>query len=223
MRLISQISPGVTSTTDEYATGLEALNAMLDSWRNEHLMCYATQDESFDLVANQRSYTIGSGGDFNTNRPVRIDGAYIQEGGYSYGMFQLNPDEYAAIQAKTAASDWPTHFYYAPDMQSGHVWVYPVPSAAYEIHLLTWTPMQSFATKDETAYLAPGWQRALAYNLAIEISPEFEKQPSPLVMKIASEAKAWVKRVNQTPLKMYTELPLLVNSYGRGNIIAGTP
>lgn len=212
MRLISQISPGVTSTTDEYATGLEALNVMLDSWRNERLMCYALQDETFDLVVGQSSYTVGSGGDFNTNRPVRIEQAYVVDSSnVSYDVTILTAEEYATIGLKNSAATFPTYLYYAPDMQSGHVWVYPVPQAAYEMHCLTWTPMQSFTTKDTTAYLAPGWQRAIAYNLALEIAPEFEKQPSPLVMKIATESKAWVKRVNMQPLKMYSEIPALIN------------
>lgn len=212
MRLISQISPGVTPTTDEYTTGLEALNVMLDSWRNEKLMCYAMQDENFTLVAGQQSYTVGSGGDFNTNRPVRIEQAYVVDNaGVSYDVTILTPQEYAAIGLKTSQATYPTYLYYAPDLQTGHIWVYPVPSAAYAMHCLTWTPMQAFATKDETAYFAPGWRRALAYNLAIELAPEYEKDPSPLVMKIANESKAWVKRVNHVPIKMYTELGALIN------------
>lgn len=212
MRLIAQISPGVTSTTSEYATGLEALNAMLDSWRNERLMVWSILDEPLTLVSGQSSYTVGSGGDLNTNRPVRIESAYlVDSGNVSYQVNILNAEEYAAIALKSSTSTLPNYIYYDPDMASGHLWVYPVPSAAYTLHVLTWTPMQSFTTKETTAYLAPGWERCIAYNLAIEIAPEFEKQPSPLVMKIAQEAKSQIKRINMTPVKMYTELAALIN------------
>lgn len=222
MRLIGQISPGVSPTTDEYAACLEAMNAMLDSWRNEKLMCVATLDENFQLVAGQSSYTVGLAGDLNTNRPVRIDGAYVVSGGYSYDLTQFTAEQYADITAKATASDWPTHFYYAPDVPLGNIWVYPVPSEVSTMHVLTWTPQMAFTLISTTAYLAPGWEEAIATNLAIAIAPEFDTQASETVVMMAQKAKSQIKRINMTPLKLSSDVGALLSYRGRGNIITGT-
>lgn len=223
MRLIEQLSPGVSPTTDEYAVCLEALNAMLDSWRNEKLMCVATLDENFEMVAGQSSYTVGPAGDLNTNRPVRIDDAYIVTGGYSYPLKQLTATEYADITAKANTSDWPMYFYYAPDMPLGNIWVWPVPSSETTMHVLTWTPQMAYTLISTTAYLAPGWEEAIATNLAVTIAPEFHTQPSQTVMLMAQRAKANIKRINMTPIKLRTDLPQLMGYRGRGNIYTGIP
>lgn len=219
MRLISQISPGVSPTADEYTTGLEALNAMLDSWRNEGLMCYAVQDESLTLTPNDGSYTIGESGNLNTNRPTEILAAYIVDSGnVSYDVNILTAEEYAAIGLKASTSTLPNNLYYAPDVPLGNLYLWPVPTAAYTLHILTPTPMGSFALTSTTMYLAPGWREAIASNLAITIAPEFEREASPTVMRMAQQSKAYIKRVNNRPVKMYTELDGLINPY-RSNIL----
>jgi len=221
MRLISQISPGVSPTTDEYTTGLEALNAMLDSWRTERLACTAIQDESLTLVASQASYTIGLGGDLNTNRPVKIEGAYIVDSnGSSYNVTLINSDEYASIGLKSSTSELPQYLYYSPDMPLGNLWPYPVPASTYTLHVLTWTPQMAYTTTATTAYLAPGWENAIVYNLALEIAPEFEKVPNPLVTQMAATTKARIKRMNMQPIKLYSEVARVMNPRHQ-NILTG--
>lgn len=212
MRLIEQISPGVSPTTEEYTTCLEAMNAMLDGWRNEGLMSNAVQDESLVLTANDGTYTIGDSGNFNTSRPTKILGAYIVDSANSsYWMTMLNYDEYAAISLKASTSTYPDHLYYAPDVPLGTIYLWPVPTLAYTLHILTPTPMMAFATTATTAYLQPGWRDAIAYNLAVRIAPEFEREASPTVMQMASISKAGIKRANSIPLKIKSDLGALLS------------
>lgn len=219
MRLIGQISPGVSPTTDEYAVCLEALNDMLDSWRNERLMCYATQDESLTLVSGQASYTIGSAGDLNTNRPTIITYAYlVDNAGVSYDVNILNDKEYAAIGLKASTSTLPNNIYYAPHNPLGNLWVYPVPISAFTLHVLTPTPVMTYTTTATAAILPPGWREAIATNLAVYIAPEFETEASRTVMKMAADSKAYIKRVNNRPVKIYSDLAALVNPL-RANIL----
>lgn len=208
MRLIGQISPGVDPTVDEYATCLDSMNTLLDAWRNEKLMCTAMLDENFQLVAAQPSYTVGSGMDLNTNRPVKIDQAYVVVDGISHTLRQWSAEEYAAIVSKGLTSPIPQGFYYAPDMPAGNIWIYPIPSAGSTLHVLTWTPQMSFATSATTAYLAPGWKQAIETNLAIEIAPEFDMEASQTVTRMAMKAKAGIKTVNAQPIMLETNLPL---------------
>lgn len=211
MRLLGVLPSGGTPTTDEYADALEALNALLDSWRNEKLMCYAFRDESITPVASQSNYTIGDTGDLATNRPVAIESAYVISSAVSYPITMRNELEYAAITSKASTADIPTDAYYNPTMPNGTLWVWPVPTLTTPtIHIITRTPMLAFSTTATTAQLPPGWEEAMATNLAISIAPEYEREPSATVRKMAMESKANIKRINARPLKSFSELGVLL-------------
>lgn len=210
-RLIGVSSVGETLSAEETEDGLTALNAMLDSWRNERMMVYAIQDESLTMVATQSSYTIGSGGDLNTTRPVRIETAYMRESNTDYDVEILNDREWAAITDKTSTSDLVEKIYYKPSMSTGTLYVWPVPTTTNVLHLLTWTPLSTLAAASTTVTLPPGYEEAIAYNLAVRIAPEHGVSVSPEVAEIARTSKAAIKRINSQPIKAYTELTALVN------------
>src|SRR4051812_2373819 len=77
LRLLGQLESGQSATTAETADCLTALNAMLDSWRNERLMCWALQDEAIPLVSTNSTRSLGPSGDYVTTRPQDILGAYV--------------------------------------------------------------------------------------------------------------------------------------------------
>jgi hypothetical protein len=222
MRLLGELASGATPSSDEYADGLTAVNAMLGSWNNERLMCYAIRDETVTMVSAQDSYTIGPAGDLVTTRPVEIADAYVVVSSISYPVRIMNESEYASIPDKTAAAAYPDHLYYEPDMSAGTIFVYPVPNAASALHILTRTPLTAFAATSDTVTLPPGWEEALATNLAVKWAPEFETVASQDVKDMARESKANIKRVNSRPLKAYTELPALVGGH-RSNILTDQP
>lgn len=221
LRLLHQIGSGQDPTSDETTDGLEALNAMMSSWNNEGLLCYARQEESLTLSDGDSSYTIGSGGDLSTTRPVVIEAAWIVDDDVSYPVRIIEEAEYAAIQDKTTESDWPNRILYRPSMATGTILVYPVPNATRTLKLLTRVPIASFSLSTDTVSLPPGWERALAYNLALEIAPEYETEPSQAVINMARESKAGIKRINSRPIKALTELSRM---FGRGptNIVSGS-
>lgn len=210
LRLLGQLPAGKTPTSDEYADGLEALNAMVDAWNNESLLCFAYQAETLTLANADASYTIGTSGDLNTTRPVEIVNAYIVEANISYPVAIMNEAEYAGIADKTLAGDWPTHLLFRPTIASSQatVIVWPVPNATRTMKLTTRVQVGSFASTATTVTLPPGWEKALAYNLAIDLAPEFETQPSAAVAKGAVESLAGIKRANigTRPRRLYTEI-----------------
>jgi hypothetical protein len=224
-RLLSVINSGESLTPDESADALMALNAMMDSWRNDRLMCYAIQDQSFSLVATQQQYTVGpSGTALATTRPVRIEQVYVVDvNGISYGVDILDEEQWAGIinKSQTTAS-YPQRVWVQPNMDNVTFYVHPIPSASLgTLHFLDYTPVTGFNTVGDTIDLPPGWEEALASNLALVIAPEFEVQPSPLVQSMATTSKAAIKRVNGRPIRLQTELARMTDKRNVFNVYTG--
>lgn len=215
MRLIGAIASGESPTAAESTDALAALNAMIESWQTERLYVYAMVDTAFTLVPTDASYTVGPAGNFAlTPRPPKIEDIYIRESGIDYPIQLIDFQRWDAIADKTSTSNIPEFAYYEPTLATGTLQLWPVPSAANSLHIVTWTTLASLAAVGTTVTLPQGYERALAYNLAIEIAPEFEKKVSSDVYGIAAEAKANIKRANQRPLTSYTELSMLTGTRG---------
>lgn len=224
LRKLSQIEPGESPTDDEYADCLEALNALIDSWRNDRLLCYAFRDESLPLKAGTASYTMGTTGDLTTERPVEIRACYVTISGISYPVATVNEEQYAAIVDKTAAGDWPTRLLFRPSVVGGNATliVHPVPNQGSTLTMVTRVPLTGFSGTTNTVTLPPGWERALVNNLAIEIAPEYEAQVPGSVLKAAAESLAGIKRSNlyAQPDVAVTELGALFGG-SSGDIVSG--
>lgn len=210
-RLLGVLASNTAMGSNESADALVALNALLDSWRNDSLMCYAHQEESLTLSASTTSYTIGPGGTLSTTRPVAIDQAWVVVSNISYQVQLIQDSEYAALPDKTATADWPYFANYKASMSTGTLYVYPVPNATRTMKLLTRVVVSAFSAVTDTVTLPPGWEEALAYNLAVELAPEYEVEPSATVMGRAQMSKATIKRINAAPIKTATELPALIS------------
>lgn len=222
MRLLGQVPAGASPTTSEYAIGLIAINAMLSSWCNEKLMCYAMREESLTFTAAV-SRTIGPTGNLVTTRPVEIAAAWVVDNSISYPVQIITDEEYAAIPDKTTTAPWPDMLNYKGSMADGTIYFYPVPSASGTMKLLTRTPLTAFSATSDTVSLPPGWEDALASGLAVRLGPEFETSASADVKAMARETKASIKIANSGPIKAYTELSMLVGPRRRSNIETDSP
>lgn len=205
LRLLGQLEAGGSPTSDESNDALMALNAMFSTWCNPAVMTYALREESLTLADGDASYTIGTGGDLNTTRPVRIHHAYILDAGISHPVEIIEDHEYQAIPSKTTESDWPTHINYRPTMPTGTLYVWPVPNATRTLKILTPVPLAAVALVD-TVSLPPGWEDAMAYNLAVRIAPEYEAAPSVEVVRLAGQTRRAIAASNSRPLVTYSDL-----------------
>lgn len=210
LRLLGQIEAGESPTSDESSDALTALNAMLDSWRNDRLLCFAFQTESLTLSSSDASYTIGTSGDLNTTRPVEIVQAWISDSNNDYPMRPMNEAEYAGIFDKTQEADWPDRYLFRPSIASSQATfiVYPVPNATRTCKIITRVVVSSFAATTDTVTLPPGWEEAIDANLAIALAPEYGVEPSQAVVKMARDALAGIKRTNALaqPRKLGSDL-----------------
>lgn len=196
LRLIGAIAPGESLNAQEATDGLDALNRMISSWSNEGLIIHAiTQETPLTLTAGDGTITLGASGDITT-RPMSIERASIRDGSTDYPVRILTPEEYAAIPDKTTQSDYPTDLYDDGAYPQRSVKLYPVPSSAKALVLWTKRALTEIASLSTDISLPPGYERALAYNGAIELAPEYGKSASAEVAKVAEESKDAIKRTN---------------------------
>jgi hypothetical protein len=219
LRLLEQIPSGGSPSSSESDDALVALNSLIDSWKLDKSLAYAMREETLPLVASTPSYTIGASGVLVTTRPVAIEDAWIVVNNVTYSTVPMTEDEYAMLLEKGMTSDWPDRYLYRASYPNGTLIVYPVPNAARTMKLLTRTPLTALALSDTLA-APPGWERGMAYNLAVEIASEYEMEAPPTVQRIATATLRKIKRQNTPPVRSVTEIPLLV-SPPHGRIITG--
>ena len=198
-RLVVQLSEGEQPSAQASADMLVVLNTLLDGWSAERLAVFATQDQQFTWTAGSISNTLGPSGTFIGNRPVVLDDStYFKDPskGISYGIKIINQQQYDGIAVKTVTSTYPQVIFCNDKFPNMEMFVYPVPTIDIEFHFISVQELTEPATLGTTLAYPPGYMRALKYNLACEIAPEFGVVPSPQVKSIAIESKRAIKRNN---------------------------
>lgn len=176
---------------DEADDGLAALNALMASWGNDSLNEYARTLETFTLTG-AASYTIGSGGNFNTVRPSNIVSATVRSGSIDYVVNIIDDSTYNDIPYKNTTGT-PLFLNYSNAYPLGVIKLYPIDNGMTSITLLTEKPLNGFATLDTDMSLPDGWERALIYNLALDLAPEYNQKPDAYVIKVAQESLGLIR------------------------------
>lgn len=224
MRLIGVLGTGRrTLTANESTDGLEALNSMMGAFSVERMMVYQILEENFPLVVGTANYTIGTGGTFNTTRPVRIENVFLRDSANNdYPVMQVFNEAYDSIPLKTVTSR-PQYFYYDPVYPLAYIRLMYVPAYADTIYINSWKQLQSFTDGTTALALPPGYERMIAYNLAVEIAPEYSQEASSDVKRTAIQSKAAIKRINALiPIADVSEASLSGRGgYGKRNIYTG--
>lgn len=203
LRILGVLASGESPSANEANDGLVSLNSLIDSWSNESLLITSRVREVFPLVPSQQTYTMGVGGNFNTSRPQAIENALIQLTSNNpvieIPMGILNKDQYAGVTLKTLLSTYPLYIYCDENYPLANISVYPVPQTNNNLVLYSWKPLTNVASLTTALSLPPGYERALRYNLAIDLAAEYGRQVPEVAAAIATEAKAAIKRMNIGP------------------------
>lgn len=208
LRMFSAIGSGKSATASEASDALNILNAMIDSWSIDRLSIYQILEETFTWASGQTSRTIGPGGNFVTVRPNRIEGGFSRINNVDYIFRIIDKDQYDSIAVKNTQSTYPNVMFYDPVVTTGVLYAYPVPNVSLEVHLKSWKQIQSFTALTDTLTLPPGYQRAIEYNLAVELQTEYPDLPLlDSVRQKATESLAAIKTLNT---------PTLISNLGLG-------
>lgn len=205
MRLIGVLASGETPSGAEGADAKQVFNDMLETWRLDGLLAFSEDRQVFtDIVVEQSTYTIGaSGADWTLERPVQIGRAswsYTTVGADSpleIPMSVLTTKQWQHIGLKETDSSISFAMYYEPDFPLGKIHLYPEPSdAAHDLVIYVWNVLAAITSLSTTVSFPPGYYRALRFNLALDLAPEFGANVPPQVRETAEESLLAIQRVN---------------------------
>lgn len=247
-RLLGLVNSGNVLPEAVYQDNLVALNQMIDSWSTERLAVFCTQDQTYYWEAGNRIRTLGPTGDFvyilanqsdtpivtqgedyigvddaTTQRPILLeDSTYFRDPttNVSYGIKFINQLQYNNIAVKTVQSTYPQVMFVNMTFPNITLSVYPVPNRMLEFHFISVQPLANPTTLETDLAFPPGYLRAFRYNLALELAPEFNVEPSTEVRRIAMYSKRNLKRINNPDDLMAMPYSLMARR-NRYNIYAG--
>jgi len=215
LRLIGAISSSETPAADESSDALEALNLMLGSWGASRFLSASTGKVT-KAMTGAASYTIGSGGDIDTTRPTALYVVTYTYGGIDYNVKVIDYADYQKIGLKTVSGTIPDFVALKPDNPLSTIYLYPIPTTG-TLTLDNIRPATDLTLVDDLPY-PPEWIRAIKYNLAIEIAPEYGLTVAPELAMLAEQSKAIVMRsMVSVPVARFD--PLLYSARGGGNRI----
>ena len=223
LRLLGVLAEGETTSAAASQDCLTALSQMIDSWNTEKLMIYNTQDQVFNWPADEITRTLGPTGNFIGNRPILLeDSTYYRDPStnVSFGIKMINQQQYDGIAVKTVTSTYPQVMFVNMTYPDLDIYIYPRPTRSLEFHFISVEPLTQPATLETNILFPPGYLRAFAYNLAMEIAPEFGVEPSAQVQRIAMASKRTLKRINN-PDDVMSMPYAIVATRQRYNIYAG--
>ncbi len=183
-------------SANQLSEGLDNINRMLSMWNTDGLIKYYIQRETFNFVAGQQSYTIGSGGDFNTVRPVEILEITTDSSGITYRIDLVNYADWMRITNKSESEETPSWAYYEPSYPLGRVYFWGKPTSTNSVVIASEKPFSAFSNGD-TVSLPPGYEKAVIDNLALELFPMYPSESLyPILQNQAQNSIALLKRVN---------------------------
>lgn len=223
LRLLGVLASGESSSAAEAEDCLDSLNVLLDSWSTESLTVMGMVQYEFDIQEAKQFYTVGDGGDMDMKPPKQlVDMSLIYQSGQDVflSMDEYTLDQYAAITLTSYQTPIPQGFFYNATFPMSQLYIYPYPQAGTRLRFFAQQDLEQIPTVSAPIVLSTGYERALRYNLAIELAPEYGKEPSAAVVKNAAESKENIQRLNVQDITLSCD-PAVMNYRGGFNRITG--
>jgi len=178
----------------EDAHALETLNNMVGLWGIEFISP-SVAEENHTLTIGTASYTIGSGGAIDKDRPINIVNAFIRDATTSddVPLKMMSAKEYNGITDKDE-SDTPTGLYYCATYPMGTIYLNKAPNAIDTLYLEYWKSFTEFALLTTAVNLPPEYKKTLIYNLTIELAEDNHITLAPSVYRTADLSRILISR-----------------------------
>lgn len=194
LRKIHVLGTGSSLNATEANDALSELNDMIASFSVEGAMVFTETKETFPLTGAV-SYQVGSGQAFDTSVPLFITAAYQSQGDLDYPLKAIDEKTYARVDDKDEQTSIAECFYYEYGT-IGKIYLYPVPVTG-TITLYSRKVLTGFTDLDTDFAMPEQYKTMLIHNLSVRMAPEYEREASPTVMRIAKQSKDLVKIQNK--------------------------
>jgi hypothetical protein len=205
LKTANVVGVGQSSLPEDINDCFNMLNMMIAQWQRRRYMVYNLKTVSI-TATGATSYTIGLGQQFNTERPAKIEAAFIRMQGGSnlpvdYPLQVLRAKEdYDRISIKTLNA-FPQYVFYDSTFPVGNVFVWPVPNNQYQIFLTVMTQLQAFQNLSEVIVMPNEYLDAMHWNLADRILTIYGLPENPKITRYAEVSmRAIMENNSQIPL-----------------------
>ncbi len=222
-RVLGVLGSGQSLNSDELDDGLDMLNGYLESLEEQQVTVPFRTTEQITLISGKNEYTWGSGGDINTDRPLRIHSTWLEDSsGTTYPFELIDVDEYANILLK-GRSERPYRAWMEYSHPLGKLTLESKPDGTYTLYAVTLKPFTGFSTLSTSSDLPRAYYRLLVFNLALELAPEFEAPLRPDIIQAAERSLRNIKGANasrRVPVIQHEDA-LVIRHGGRWDIRRG--
>ena len=196
--LTNSVGVDQTLTAQETSDCLAVLNDIYEDLSNQSLGVWSTNNQTFATVAGTAVYTIGTGGVWNTVRPVRInEPAYCTYQGVDFPVYEWDQETYNLVGLKTQQQPIVQKFLFVNEFPLSYITLWPVPSGVVNMTFSIDNVLTNIASAGTTLTFPQGYAKLYNYMLAVELAPLFGKQASAEVKATAVQTLANIKRVNK--------------------------
>lgn len=213
MRLIGVLASGEAPQLAEANDALSVFNQMLDSWNADRLAIYTTSASDYALVQGKQNYTLGPGGDFDTNRPAQIDAMSAILMNNPSNPIEVPIQMYSVDQwqnqvpVKNVPGSFPLICYDDGGFPLRTLSMWPIPQGQpVNLRIYAWQALGLAATLQSGVSFPPGYAQAFRYNLAVLLAAEFGEQVPAIVQDVAVKSLARVKTMNAPDLTLRSDL-----------------
>lgn len=113
-----------------------------------------------------------------------------------YQLAQLfSYEDYSRVTLK-GLNSFPYAFFYDAKYPTGNIYIWPIPSASYEIHLIIKSTLQTFSNLTDEVLLPPEYEEAIYMNLAIRLAVIYQTLASRELVALAKVALNTIKNAN---------------------------
>jgi hypothetical protein len=181
--------------TDAFAT----LQEMVDNWKTQRLLIPQLTRVEYQLLPGVTAITIGPGGMIDMETPHDVRFAFMVDTlnpTLERSIPVYNDEAFAQRPYKTLTGlESVTEVYYERTHPRGTLRV-PASAAGGTLVLYVLIGLPGFADLTTDYLLMPGYAKALRYNLALQLAPEYGLQPNGFVFQEAATAIGDIKRLN---------------------------
>ena len=188
------IAEGETPSDDIEADAFTTLKNMLAVWQVQKLYVHAMVENSFS-PNGALSYTVGTGGTANFDRPEKIDQLFYRLSNIDYPIRLLGTfQEYEGIAQKTLAGQ-PEVAYYNPTVTTGTLYLYPQPSTG-SVRVVSAARFPTLSTTASSLTFPSEYLMPIRFSLAEILSATFNTPISARIEKMAASSRSVMARNN---------------------------